>query len=85
MTEDEIIEMAAEIWNAGSFFPIPSSDDILRFAKLVAAKEREACAKVCESNVWSKDVAWWQEATKSEVSVESSTQCAKAIRARGQA
>ncbi len=45
--------------------------------------EREACAKVCESNVWSKDVAWWQEATKSEVSVESSIHCAAAIRARG--
>jgi hypothetical protein len=48
MTQDEIIEMAAEIWNAGSSFPIPSSDDILHFAKLVAAKEREACAKVCD-------------------------------------
>ena len=38
MTQDEIIEMAAEIWNAGSSFPIPSSDDILRFVKLVAEK-----------------------------------------------
>jgi len=38
MTQDEIIEMAAEIWNAGSSFPIPSSDDVLRFAKLVAEK-----------------------------------------------
>ncbi len=57
------------------------------FADLVAAAaraaEREACAKLCESNIWSKDVAWWREATKSEVSVESSVQCAAAIRARG--
>ncbi len=48
MTQDEINEMAAEIWNAGSLFPIPSSDDILQFAKLVAAKEREACALLAE-------------------------------------
>ena len=47
--------------------------------------EREACAKVCESNVWNKDIAWWLGVTKSEVSVESSMQCAAAIRARGQA
>jgi hypothetical protein len=54
------------------------------FEALVRADEREECAKVCESNVWSKDVAWWQEATKSEVSVESSIHCAAAIRARGE-
>jgi len=55
-----------------------------RFANLVAAKEREACAKVCETNAWSKPVAWWGEATKSEVSVEAGLQCAAAIRARGE-
>jgi hypothetical protein len=48
MTQDEIIETAAEIWNAGSSFPIPSSDDILHFAKLVAEKEREANAKMVD-------------------------------------
>jgi len=55
------------------------------FAAAAIAHEREACAKICESNIWSKDVAWWREATKSEVSVESSVQCAVAIRARGEA
>jgi hypothetical protein len=59
-------------------------DALKAFEALVRADEREACAKVCESNVWSKDVAWWQEATKSEVSVESSIHCAAAIRARGE-
>ena len=44
MDREDIIRMAAEVWNAGSFFPIPSSDDIERFAELVAAAEREACA-----------------------------------------
>jgi hypothetical protein len=46
MTKDEIIEMAAEIWNAGSYFPIPSGDDILRFAALIVAKERENWSEV---------------------------------------
>ena len=49
MTPDETIKMAADIWNAGSSFPIPSSDDVLRFAALVAEAEREACAKAAES------------------------------------
>ena len=53
-----------------------------RFAKLVAAQEREECAKVCESNVWR---SWWLGSTKSEVGAESGFQCAAAIRARGEA
>jgi hypothetical protein len=60
-----------------------SRREIDALVAVARADEREACAKVCESNVWSKDVAWWQEATKSEVSVESSIHCAAAIRARG--
>ena len=46
MTQDEIIEMAREagldpdLWNY--------TDAFEAFAKLVAAKEREACAKLCE-------------------------------------
>jgi len=73
MTQDEIIEMAAEIWNAGSSFPIPSSDDILHFAKLVAEAEREACAKVCD------DIHDKHEAK------DVFSSYAEAIRARGQA
>jgi len=56
MTQDEIIEMAieAEFVSRGK----PSDEeselfvcvdkDIYKFAKLVAAKEREACAKICD-------------------------------------
>ena len=56
MTHDEIIEMAmqAEFVSHGK----PSEEeselfvcldkDIYKFAELVAAKEREACAKVCD-------------------------------------
>ena len=87
MTQDEVIEMAREagfvVTHIGD--PIGTNYTMIEaFAKLVAAKEREACAKVCEANVWSKPVAWWGEATKSEVSVEAGLQCAIAIRARGE-
>ena len=82
MTQDEIIEMARQ---AGmSIRSNWAEQELEAFANLVAAKEREACAKVCEANVWSKPVAWWGEATKSEVSVEAGLQCAIAIRARGE-
>jgi hypothetical protein len=52
MTQDEIKEMT---YNAG--FSIANGivtggiNDLKRFAKLVAAKEREACAKVCEKQI----------------------------------
>ena len=51
MTQDEIIEMARQ---AGAYSPTNENDwsfelsDIEAFAKLVAAKEREACAQICE-------------------------------------
>jgi hypothetical protein len=85
-----IIELAKQAGlqtdNAGVWVDDGYIDDQLEaFAKLVAAHEREACAKVCESNVWSKDVSWWLGSTKSEVGAESGFQCAAAIRARGEA
>jgi hypothetical protein len=87
MTQDEIIDMASdsgmELYGLGKN-RARFVYHLERFSKLVAAKEREACAKVCEANVWSKPVAWWGEATKSEVSVEAGLQCAAAIRARGE-
>ena len=45
MTKDEIIRMARE---AGLFTHKEVQPELERFAKLVAAAEREACAKVCE-------------------------------------
>jgi hypothetical protein len=48
MTQDEIIEMARQVglWPAVTdIFP----KELEAFAKLVAAKEREACAKKAES------------------------------------
>ena len=51
MTQDEIIEMAKEA-HISAVFPA-SEKSLERFANLVAAKEREACAKVCEKTFFS--------------------------------
>ena len=59
-------------------------ESIERFAALVAAAEREACAKVCESTPWTTDIEWWKQATKKEVGEKSAYECAAAIRARGE-
>ena len=50
MTQDEIIEMVMQI--GGCDRPeddSPALKMFVTFAKLVAAKERESCAKLCES------------------------------------
>ncbi len=85
MTRDDIIRMAREAGFAvrkfgdkdqvmeGDNYHI-QTDEIERFAALVAAAEREACANVCEILAWSKD-STWKAATMD---------CASAIRARGQ-
>ena len=57
MTREDIIRMAREAGWPGIYSkPLMSitmqEDDFLRFAALVAAAEREACAKVCEEPVW---------------------------------
>jgi len=58
MTQDEIIEMAREVGmeqDGDMWFSNVYKTDmdvhishLIAFAKLVAAKEREACAKVCD-------------------------------------
>jgi DNA-binding Lrp family transcriptional regulator len=45
MTQDEIIEMAKQ---CGIVVGYPKYQDINAFAKLVAEKEREACAVICD-------------------------------------
>ncbi|NCX56237.1 MAG: hypothetical protein EBW87_03460 [Burkholderiaceae bacterium] len=51
MTRDEIIRMAREAgWPSMALDNLPGTGDmhrLERFAALVAAAEREACAKVC--------------------------------------
>jgi len=66
MTQDEIIEITKQ---AGGFSPTP--EFLEAFAKLVAAKEREACAEIVE-NADTPD-GW------------DNNHIAEAIRARGEA
>ncbi len=76
MTREEIIRMARE----AGFDPHDMSDDftcnledIERFAALVAAHEREACAELCEQHGLTLSVFGWV-----------AKECAEAIRARGE-
>lgn len=41
MTQDEIIEMARQVWGAGGVYVGPSIRQLTQFAELVAAAERE--------------------------------------------
>ena len=58
MTRDEIIAMAKEAGSGDMGLNVDGSDHLIglfeRFAALVAAAEREACAQVCESE-WATD------------------------------
>jgi hypothetical protein len=51
MTRDDIIRMAREARLSNDFgnFGYPYLPELERFANLVAAEEREACAKVCDA------------------------------------
>lgn len=69
MNRDDIIRMARE----AGIIPSPGSQAMLdRFAALVAAAEREACAGLCQWKVGIHAV---------DAAIET---CAAAIRARGQ-
>jgi hypothetical protein len=76
MTRDEIIELANKAHAyIDRHFLVASSTGIAsfeHFARLVAEREREACAKVCEElDAWNED--------------DPGSSAAAAIRARGQA
>lgn len=81
MTQDEIIELARQagffVKDKEAYSPSVQEDYELTpyleaFAKLVAAKEREACAKLCDEL---SDKHTWEGCYADE--------CATAIRARG--
>ena len=71
MTQDEIIEMARQ---AGI---VVTGEAIYTLCKLIAEKEREACAKECWKQMGLLPTQAW--------SVNPYEQCIDAIRARGQA
>jgi hypothetical protein len=85
MIQDEIIEMAEQAGmtqDGDMWFSFGKGDmdvehkHLVAFAKLVAAKEREACALICE-RVYKR---MCPEAQENEVGIE-----AELIRARGEA
>ena len=82
MTRDEVIRLAKEATNKNVLFEFPPQDIRLfeRFAKLVAAAEREACAALC-FQMWNK---WLDSEDRSEFTRPDAEDCAAAIRARGQ-
>ena len=55
-------------------------DDFVAFAKLVAEKEREACAEICDGFY----LSWIDIQGRYEFMGEGAGECAGAIRARGQ-
>jgi len=84
MTQDEIIEMArqAGAWETDTGELVKEDLNLQAFAKLVAEKEREACAKLLERTDLGglKSDVWLQNYTATILDGY-----AKAIRARGQA
>lgn len=71
MTQEDIIRMARKIWGERAVLPF---NELERFAALVAANEREECARVCE---WL--IGWQTAEERQAVDI-----CAEAIRARGE-
>ena len=72
MTQDDIIRMARE---AGLFTHKEVQPELERFANLVAAAEREACAKVCIASELIN--------MPTTVEIAAIRKCAAAIRASG--
>ena len=78
LQQDEIIEMARQAgFSLGHNVTEEYSKKLEAFAKLVAAKEREACANLCEDQAQE----YYSDGSKRAMNY----QCADAIRARGEA
>jgi len=84
MTKEEIIEMAHKsglhIATDVNWMPIIGLEYLEKFAKLVAEKEREACAEICDGFY----LSWIEIQGRYEFMGEGASECAGAIRARGQ-
>ena len=83
MTKEKIIDMAKQ----AGFDPHDMSsdftcnlDNIEAFAKLIAQHEREACAEICDGFY----LTWIDTQGRYEFMGEGASECAGAIRARGQ-
>jgi hypothetical protein len=78
MTKDDIIRMAREAGFADSEGVVHAAYQLEAFANLVAAAEREACAKLCDS-VHAKHIQTFGDYLGNN---SYATECAAAIRAR---
>ena len=85
MTNEEIIEMAkqAGFERLGVYAQfgddwVSFTEDLETFAKLVAEKEREACAEICDGFY----LSWIDIQGRYEFMGEGASECAGAIRAR---
>lgn len=89
MTQDEIIRFAIQCrlvttGNRDGLY----IDALMEFANLVAAKEREACAILCDNRCsfyWNWQAGNLQKHEENRHYAKASEECADAIRARGQA
>ncbi len=82
MNRDDIIRMAREAGISKPWDQEPVKWETLeRFANLVAAAEREACAKVCEA--FSVDRGMIRDETLKTGVFSGASMCALAIRERG--
>lgn len=78
MTRDDITRMARDAgWTEYSLKHAVEVERLVRFAGLVAAAEREACAQVCRDEIAS---AAWTDNSYENACLD----CAEAIRARGE-
>lgn len=82
MTRDEVIRMAREarLSNESGAFGYPYLPELERFAALVAAHEREACAAICDNAEKRKWTTFVEGGVCTGISA---ADCARAIRARG--
>jgi len=81
MTKDDIKKMVVQL--SGCDMPeddSPALKMFIDFAKLVAEKEREACAEICDGFY----LSWIEIQGRYEFMGEGASECAGAIRARGQ-
>ena len=90
MTKEDIIRMAREAcdqapredWNSTAW--VFGDETLERFAALVAAAERRACAEACEEVESRAEELWDKFAYPEDQGMASGArQCAAAIRARG--
>jgi hypothetical protein len=80
MTRDDIIRMAREASGGTDWWPV-CGDTLERFAALVAAAEREECAKLCKQPVAEIQIT----DDCNELVFMDYHECAAAIRARNKA